>query len=335
MSYSDRCEFPTYVFVVLIPFSLNRKYDVSKYKTPETHYPFYDAYHKSAAAVLAISNGENSIQGGKLDKYLKETVEFTPADVRPSGPSLPTYLQELMKLQTEYGKFENLESVCRIFSMPPLGVEHMLGLLEWEFTTAMVVAIFRQHNEYFDLLRLSYDQAMIWAPSNQVVYRAREIFLENQNTWNYGTHCETEHNEHQEAQLKYLSTSDAIEESESDMSGPGNISIENPFESLQLMLGSPQHRTPTPGTQRSFSASLEEKLRAITPHKDKIRIQSCQQRIDLVEHQIIRLMVDLETSHAAVMDCLARCTQFYNDAVTVAEKNVAFEGRLKLTLILL
>jgi hypothetical protein len=136
---------------------------------------FYAAYLNNSMTKLALADGDNSIQGKRLDKYLALAHE-KPAEVKKMR-ELPTELDKLLSLQGSNGRWDDLTSVMSVLEIgdEDLQVE---GLDVWEEATALALAYLRQRSELWDHLESAYLRGAVWVDP-RLVARAVQLLLCN------------------------------------------------------------------------------------------------------------------------------------------------------------
>lgn len=164
---------------------VSKRHDVSRFATEELTWDFYDSFHKNNQTKLAIKNGEASFDGKNLEKYLvlatgkrkKNALELLLESNNKKKVDLPSPFEELVKLQTYNGKWEDLNGVLRVLQMPTWARVIIQGneASIWEQATALAVAFMRQHYHMFDVLQKYHDKGANWFSSNEVLYAAREL----------------------------------------------------------------------------------------------------------------------------------------------------------------
>lgn len=155
---------------------------------PNTSWDFFDAFTQSPQCTAAFEQGETSIQGKNLKKYLvvaeKERLRlYREQKAAANAISPPRFISELLLLQSSSGKFESLPAVLSCLFLPKdITFARDKMYTDWEKATAFAVAALRQQNQYFDLLCESHDLAYQWLTSNELVYEARELISTYQGT---------------------------------------------------------------------------------------------------------------------------------------------------------
>lgn len=139
-----------------------------------------EAISKSDQTKAAFKNNEISTKGKNINKYLELTAAERLHKLRESQkssiPQPPEHILELLKLQSERGKFECLTDVLKCLFMPPdVQFRHDKMFTEWEKATAFAIAAIRQQNEHFDYLCPAHDKAFSWMESNEILFEAREL----------------------------------------------------------------------------------------------------------------------------------------------------------------
>ena len=113
---------------------------------------FCDAYQKNPMTVLALANGEDSITGKRLERYLKEA-HSKPLLKEKVPSTLPFELDTLLSLQSSEGRWEDLVSVRALVEVDcPLGEDYSA----WEEATALALAYLRQRSEFFEQIEPFY-----------------------------------------------------------------------------------------------------------------------------------------------------------------------------------
>jgi hypothetical protein len=122
---------------------------------------------------LALDGGDNSIQGKRLDKYLKLVHRKAPVEEVPD--QLPFEIEALISMQNAEGRWEDPARVRELVDADAdltLGV----GLDEWEVATALALAYIRQRVEYAAVLEPLYSRAR-GIVSEELIGRAVEGLL--------------------------------------------------------------------------------------------------------------------------------------------------------------
>jgi hypothetical protein len=148
--------------------------------TANTSSDFFNAYNASSPCRLAFADNQVSTQGYNLDRYLKLHHRRALAEIKASQPvagALPEHLQRLVDLQELSGQFCKLSPVLTALDLNVdlKSVRNYEFYAEWEVATAVVVAVIRQHPEYFDLLYPHYEQANQWIRSDEIVQEIRVL----------------------------------------------------------------------------------------------------------------------------------------------------------------
>lgn len=178
--------------IVLPPSKMlvSKKWDLTKFKTPELHWNFYDAYHRSKPVktarkeALEKQQDYTSVEGANLEIVFKRSIlkegksaldaflEATSTDV---VSPYPHPLDELIPMQDSEGKWHDLKKVLSLLNLP--SSFSLDRATEWEQATAFAIAFIRQRLDLFDLLRDAHDKARGWLGSGEFIYQARELIL--------------------------------------------------------------------------------------------------------------------------------------------------------------
>lgn len=126
---------------------------------------------------LAIAQGEDSIQGSRLDKYLRLAHSSSPPGI--DRPPLPADVETLLALQTEEGRWESLAAVQGVVGELSLGQ----SLEEWRQATALALAFLRQRTELFDQLLPVYRSGERWVSPELMQIAVRSMVLQESSPW--------------------------------------------------------------------------------------------------------------------------------------------------------
>ena len=238
--------------------------------------------------------------------------------------SLNQYQTDLLKLQNGAGKWTDFSAVKKCLGLPQwLNLSD--DLTDWECATAFSIAAIRQHNDLFELLRDAHDRGTDWVSSNEVIYTARELILSHLGDSTAGPEVPSALSPGMKRLSKETSTVNESQKLTIEIIPPLNDHLAV-LESERSTSYSPSEYSEFSSTSpMSVSPSFQEKMRSITPQKDGKRIAACEQRINELEMDIIRLAMDLDKKIEFLMACKDRSVKCYNDAETVALKNLMFD----------
>jgi len=81
----------------------------------------------------------------------------------------------------------------------------------------------------------------------------------------------------------------------------------------------------SPQSSVDTMALFQERMKAVTPQKDKARIRKSQQRIDNLTISIIQQCLDIESKVKSIIELKDRCMNNFNNCETFDERNLCFD----------
>jgi len=81
----------------------------------------------------------------------------------------------------------------------------------------------------------------------------------------------------------------------------------------------------SPQSSVDTMALFQERMKAVTPQKDKARIRKSQQRIDNLTTSIIQQCLDIESKVKSIIELKDRCMNNFNNCETFDERNLCFD----------
>ena len=160
----------------------SKKYDVSKFEYPDTHWEFYDTFLESDMTQLGISKGVPTTADieGDLVKYHKKAVAIRAEALKPiiiPKEEPPEPFRTLVLLVGADGRWNNSRAVMKCLSLP-VQAKLTSTTIEWEEATAFALAAMRQKVELFYLLADVYERASEWLTNVLVLYEAKRMLNE-------------------------------------------------------------------------------------------------------------------------------------------------------------
>ena len=113
-----------------------------------------------------------------IEKKLKEQFERLKNIENEEKNKIPITLQTLLKLQSNDGRWFQLEEVLNCLSLP--NQRYFQQFDEWEEATIFALSEIRQFNHLFHLLGDLHDKAITWITSTNFIRQATEIRINYQ-----------------------------------------------------------------------------------------------------------------------------------------------------------
>lgn len=298
---------------------------------PNLSWDFYDAFCSSAPTKVAHERQTISTTEKNLEKYLKiarnQEIKKNRQVNLEGTIQLPRYLQIMLKLQSDNGKFENLDILLQLLELPKNSFSTFSSQIEWEQATSLAVATMRLNPELFEPLRVSYERAFAWIDSNQIVYEARAILLSRA-----GDGYEPKVTSQMDSSSSLSSTQ-----------APAPPTIDKPtFMSGQLATIPEQedgnsmtsdlnnhNTTSTEGylsPPRSANDGFSNLLPAmLQPGVDPEKLAAQRQRVEECELQVLAFHERIEILVRDISDCMVRCVKAYNACELFVDRYRTFD----------
>jgi hypothetical protein len=277
------------------------------YTPSVTGWEFYDAFCSSAATTIAQEYEHVSTSEDHLIKYMrlakKQEIERLRKQRMQNERQLPTYLQKILKCQSENGAFKELAPLLEICEMPSSSFQDSSIELEIEQATSLAVAVMRQHIDYFELLQSAHDKAMEWI-TNKMIYEAREIIIQYTGTVPKES---TENNSTQSTDSFVRKINAKTSTSTTANNNPTTLTDDNNEEDPTAVSSSP--------TNNQFTTQLQVDEQQVKLQREKL--QKIEIQILELYHQIEKLIID-------IIDCLTRCVQAYNTCELYVDRYTVF-----------
>lgn len=328
----------------------SKRYDVSMYDYPETHWEFYDTFLDCDITKMGTIKGEPTTadleeDDGKTEKYIRKAVAIRKEariPIIPPKEEPPEPYRSLMYLVGSEGRWTNVKHVKKILRLPR-HARLTTTTREWEAATAFALAAMRQAYEYFHLLGDVFDKGTSWLTSEQVLYEAKRVLNELQHTEEIPGYEspvdefkeikedaeEDEGNEGSSVEKTELAEEKSSLEEEARDS-INQLSLDTGMDGAKTLMNT--HRTQDGGGDAGAMSvvatpttpSLAEKMRAITPQVDKRRQSSMNAHINKLLNDIFSMSTDLDRHREDIKTLLDKSVTAYNACETHTERTYVF-----------